>query len=129
MILVALVAYVVRFTLYAVAPSAEFVLPVQLVHGLTYAVFLIASVRMVYDLAGRDRAATMQGVLAAALAAGSVLGAVVNGVVADLFGTVRPVFVVAAIGNVVAIIVFVAMRRHWADKKDAGQAEVATSAG
>lgn len=129
MILVALIAYVVRFALYAAAPTAEFVLPVQLVHGLTYAVFLIASVRMVYDLAGRDRAATMQGVLAAALAAGSVLGAVVNGVVADVFGTVRPVFVVAAIGNLLAIIVFVAMRRHWADKKDAGRTEETISAG
>ncbi len=114
MIFVALVAYVARFALYALAPSAEFVLPVQILHGLTYAVFLIASVRMVYELAGRDRAATMQGVLAATLAAGSVLGAVVNGVVADLFGTVRPVFIVAAIGNVAAIVVFLAMYRRWA---------------
>jgi PPP family 3-phenylpropionic acid transporter len=109
MIALALGAYVVRFCLYAAAPTAAFVLPVQLIHGLTYAVFLLASVRIVYELAGRDRAATMQGVLAATLAAGSVLGAVVNGVLADIFG-VRVVFVVAAVANAIGLAVFFAVR-------------------
>ncbi len=105
LIAIALSTYVVRYALYAVVPSAAWILPIQILHAPTYAIYLVASIRLVYDLAGRDQAATMQSVLAAAMAAGSVLGALLNGVLADIFG-VRAVFWLASGANVVALIVF-----------------------
>ena len=86
-------------------------MPIQVFHALSYAIFLISSVRLVYDLAGRDNAATMQSVLAAAMALGNVLGALVNGFVADAFG-IRAVFVVAMAANVVALCVVALGWRH-----------------
>jgi MFS transporter, PPP family, 3-phenylpropionic acid transporter len=109
---IALSAYIVRFTLYAIAPNSSWILPIQVLHGLTYAIFLLASVRLIYELAGRDRAATMQSVLAAALATGNVLGALLNGFVADAFG-IRAVFVVAVCANVIALGVFALAWRQF----------------
>lgn len=107
LIAIALGAYVLRYALYAAVPSAEWVLAIQLLHAPTYAIYLVASIRRVYDLAGRNQAATMQSVLAAAMAAGSVLGALLNGALADAFG-VRAVFWLASLANVVALGVFLA---------------------
>jgi MFS transporter, PPP family, 3-phenylpropionic acid transporter len=111
LIIIALVVYIIRFVLYATAQSAYWVLPVQLLNGLSFALFLLASVRLVYDMAGRGRAATMQSVLAASTASGQVLGAVLTGFVADAFG-VRSVFIVAAVANVIALVVFAFAFKH-----------------
>lgn len=102
---IALCVYVIRFILIATLRDTTWLLAIMPLHALTYTLFLISSIRLVFDIAGRERAATMQSVLAATMAAGNVLGALVNGAVADALG-IRAVFWVAAGANLLALAVF-----------------------
>lgn len=61
-----------RILLYSVVPSAPWVLAIQLLHGCTFGLYLIASVTLVHELVGSELAATAQGLLASAMAFGHV---------------------------------------------------------
>jgi PPP family 3-phenylpropionic acid transporter len=87
LILVAILAYGTRFVVYAQLSAPGWVLPVQLLHGLSYGAFLIASVTLAHRLAGRDRAATAQALLTAvSFGFGTITGSLVGGALLDRIG-------------------------------------------
>lgn len=114
LIAVALVVYAARLLLYSLLAAPAWVLPIQLLHGLTYGVFLLGSVTLAHELAGKERAATAQGLLAAmSFGFGTLAGALVGGALLDLLGTVL-LFRVAAAGMGVALLVFLLGLRRGA---------------
>jgi MFS transporter, PPP family, 3-phenylpropionic acid transporter len=88
MLIVALSIYSVRMLLYSVIPDAAWVLVVQLLHGCSFGLYLIASVTLVHELVGPEFTATAQGLLASAMAFGQMSGALISGVLLDRIGIV-----------------------------------------
>jgi MFS transporter, PPP family, 3-phenylpropionic acid transporter len=77
----------VRFGLNLLLPSAIWILPVQLIHGPTFAMHLMASVTLAYELAGPERAATAQGLISSvSYGFGAIVGGLIGGALLDRFG-------------------------------------------
>lgn len=88
MIIIALVAYIVRFSMLAVAPDAGWVIASQLLHGLSFAMFLVASVNLAHRLVGGELAATAQALLGTmSFGFGNITGSLVGGALLDVLGT------------------------------------------
>jgi MFS transporter, PPP family, 3-phenylpropionic acid transporter len=95
--------YVLRLFLYSLPPGLSWVVWVQLLHGFSFGLFLVASVTLVHQLAGRERAATAQGLLSASSQGfGAVTGALVGGALLDQIGAVG-ILRVATVGMVLAL--------------------------
>ena len=108
LIALALIVYAVRFVAFSVAPAGAWILPVQVLHGLSYGAFLMASVTLAHRLAGRGQAATAQGLLTAvSFGFGSITGSLVGGALLEPIGTVG-LFRGAAVLMVVTLVVLVA---------------------
>lgn len=108
---IALCVYVVRFTAFSTVTEPEWMLPVQLLHGLSFGAFLMASVTLAHRLGGSRHAATAQSLLTAmSFGFGSITGSVVGGALLDQVGTVG-LFRGAAGLMVVALAVLVAADR------------------
>ena len=116
MLIVALSIYSVRILLYSVIPSAPWVLAIQLLHGCTFGLYLIASVTLVHELVGSELAATAQGLLASAMAFGQMSGSLIGGVLLDQVGIVA-LYRLAASITVLALIIFVLGLRWYASPK------------
>lgn len=109
----ALALYTVRFALYGIPPAPRLVLAVQILHGLSYAAYLMATVTLMHRLAGRRLAATAQALLASvSLGFGTVTGALVGGALLDRVGAVG-LFRLAAALTLAALILFLAGARRW----------------
>jgi MFS transporter, PPP family, 3-phenylpropionic acid transporter len=107
MIVIALVAYIVRFVLLASAPSAEWVIVAQLFHGVSFGTFLVASINLAHRAVGQENAATAQALLGAmSFGFGSITGAMVGGVLLDAVGTTRMYTGIVGL-MVVALVVYV----------------------
>lgn len=103
-LVLAVAVYAVRFALYSIPPSASWVLAVQLLHGLSFGLYLMASVTLAHELVGRERAATAQGLLSSAsLGFGAITGSLVGGALLDRIGAVG-IFRLAAVGMALALI-------------------------
>lgn len=88
LIAVALSVYAVRLGVYSVTERAEVILVLQALHGLSYALFLTATVTLAYRLAGQQLAATAQSLLTAmSFGFGSIIGTLVGGALLDSVGT------------------------------------------
>lgn len=88
MVYIALVAYIVRFTVLTSAPSAEWVLVAQVFHGVSFGMFLVASISLAHRLGGKENAATAQALLATmSFGFGNITGSLLGGVLLDLIGT------------------------------------------
>jgi PPP family 3-phenylpropionic acid transporter len=88
MVMVALAAYIVRFSVLALAPSAEWVVAAQLMHGVSFAMFLVASVNLAHRIVGPENAATGQALLGSmSFGFGSITGALIGGALLDVIGT------------------------------------------
>ena len=103
----AIVVFCSRFLLYTVLPSADWVLPVQLLHGLSFAAYLMAGVMLVHEIAGSDLAATAQGLLGSAFAGGQIIGSLAGGALLDRIGVIA-VYRLAAGVLLLALIVLIA---------------------
>lgn len=103
----ALGVFMMRFVLYALVPSAPWIFGVQLLHGCSFGLYLIASMALIYERVGPEQAATAQGFLASAMACGQVIGALVSGVLLDQVGIVA-IFGLAALVAALALAVFTA---------------------
>jgi PPP family 3-phenylpropionic acid transporter len=103
---VALVFYCVRLLLYTVVPSAQWAPAVQLLHGCSFGLYLMASVAMIHELVGPELAATAQGLLASAMAFGHMTGSLASGILLDQIGIGR-VYQIAAGVVALALVVFV----------------------
>ena len=88
LVTLAVAVYALRFLAYATLPSPVWMLPVQLLHGLSFGAFLIASVTLTYRLAGPRHAAAAQALLAAtSFGLGSITGSLIGGALLDDIGT------------------------------------------
>ncbi len=113
MLIVALSVYCVRIMLYSLVPSATWVLAVQLLHGASFGLYLMASTGLVYQLVGAEHAATAQGLLASAMAFGQMSGSLASGLLLDRFG-IFVVFRFSAVVSVLALLFFVLAQRRGA---------------
>lgn len=110
-LVLAIALYIVRFTVYSFLAVPAWVLPAQLLHGLTFGAYLLASVTLAHQLAGREQAATAQGLLSAmSFGFGTLTGAIVGGLLLDRLGVVA-LFRLAALIAAVALVIFVVALR------------------
>lgn len=106
-IIVALVFYIVRFSMYGFVPSASAVLVGQALHGLSFGMFLIASVTLAHRLVGRENAATAQALLAMmSMGLGNIIGSFVGGIVISATTTVN-LYRGVTVLMVLALVIFV----------------------
>ncbi|MCO5215488.1 MAG: MFS transporter [Thermomicrobiales bacterium] len=84
MIYVSLAFYVFRFALLGFLSTTTAVIVGQMVHGLSFGMFLMASVTLAHRLVGRENAATAQALLAMmGMGLGSIVGSFIGGVVIE----------------------------------------------
>lgn len=112
MVALSLVMYILRALSLSLMPSADWIVPVQILHGFSFGIFMMASVNLVYELAGAELAATAQGLLASAVSFGVILGAIAGGIIIDHYGFVN-VFRASALMALLALLVFVAGSRRF----------------
>jgi MFS transporter, PPP family, 3-phenylpropionic acid transporter len=117
---IALVFYAVRLLLYGIAPAPNAVLAVQLLHGCSFGLYLIASVALIHELVGPQLVATAQGLLASAMAFGQMSGALASGLLLDQIGVVA-IYRLAVVGVVLALLVFIFGLRGPQTEPQAGQ--------
>lgn len=102
MITIALTMYCVRFLLLSYATDVGWVYAAQAMHGLSFGMFLVASVNQAHRTVGLENAATAQALLTTmSFRLGIITGAMVGGVAIDSVGTAvmyRGVAVAVAIG-------------------------------
>ncbi|MDQ3856286.1 MAG: MFS transporter [Chloroflexota bacterium] len=111
MLRIAIAAYIVRLAAYGTLTDPTWVLPVQLLHGLCFAMYLMASVTLAHRLAGRELAATAQGLLTGvSFGLGSLTGSLTGGVLLEQVGTMG-IFRLATVGMVVALAVLLTSGR------------------
>jgi PPP family 3-phenylpropionic acid transporter len=112
LLVVALVMYCLRILLYSVAPSAGWVLAVQLLHGCSFGLYLIASVTLVHELVGSELAATAQGLLASAMAFGQMSGSLIGGILLDQVGIFALYRLSAGITALALVVFALGLRRY-----------------
>jgi len=88
LLVVALFSYPIRLFLYTVVSQPYLILPIQLLHGLTFGVFYVTSVAFVSDVTSESRG-TALGFYNTASYAGSAAGSALAGVVADRYGLIN----------------------------------------
>jgi len=111
LVIVALVAYAVRFIAFGVIPVPEWLVAAQLLHGLSFGAFLVASVTLAHRLAGKEHAATAQALLSTmSFGFGSITGSLVGGALLDRVGTYA-IFRGVAVLMLVTLVLFIAGNR------------------
>lgn len=111
LVALAIAVYAVRFLAYGAIPTAIWVLPIQMLHGLSYGAYLVASVTLAHRLAGREHAAGAQALLAAVtFGCGTITGSLIGGALLDRVGTDGLFLGAAAVLLVTLAVVLVALR-------------------
>lgn len=101
LLLLSLGATVVRMAGYVVMPAAWFVLPINLLHGLTFSAMWVAAVSYANRAAPKGMGATAQGVMSGvSMGIAGAIGAVIGGYLYEAFG---PAATFGAAGALVAI--------------------------
>lgn len=88
LIITALLAYPLRLFLNTVVSHPYLILPIQLLHGLTFGVLYVASVAFVSDIALESRG-TALGLYNSVSSGGSAVGSALAGVISDNYGLVN----------------------------------------
>ncbi len=105
-IFIALSVYILRFCLLGFTFSTSFVLLAQVLHGLSFGMFLIASVTLAHRLVGRENAATAQALLATVgLGLGTITGSFLGGLAMD-YTTTSAMFRVVALTMSLTLVIF-----------------------
>jgi PPP family 3-phenylpropionic acid transporter len=111
MLIFAMALYCVRFGLNLLLPSAVWILPVQLIHGPTFAMHLMASVTLAYELAGPERAATAQGLISSvSYGFGAIVGGLIGGALLDRFGITATMQVALLLMGVALAVLLLGLR-------------------
>jgi len=87
LLVAALFSYPLRLFLYTIVSEPYLILPIQLLHGLTFGVFYVASIAFVSDITSESRG-TALGLYNTASYAGSAAGSGLAGVIADNYGLI-----------------------------------------
>lgn len=86
-LVVALFSYPLQLFLYTVVSQPYLILPIQLLHGLTFGVLYVASIAFVSDIASESRGAAL-GLYNTASSAGSAAGSGLAGVISNNYGLI-----------------------------------------
>lgn len=106
LITLALLAHLLRFIAFGFISVPEWLIVAQLLHGLSFGGFLVASVPLAHRLAGREHAATAQSLLSTmSFGFGSITGALVGGALLDQV-TTYVIFRGAAVLMVLTLVLF-----------------------
>jgi MFS transporter, PPP family, 3-phenylpropionic acid transporter len=108
---IALFAQVLRMVSYALMPTAWFVLPIHLLHGLTFSAMWVAGVSYANEIAPPGMGATAQGLFTATtMGLGAAGGAVIGGLLYDRIGPAQ-LFGWMAVCVAVGWVVFALLNR------------------
>jgi len=88
LLVAALFSHPLRLFLYTVVSYPYLILPIQLLHGLTFGVLYVASVASVSDITSESRGTTL-GLYNTAYFAGSAVGSSLGGLIADNYGLIN----------------------------------------
>jgi PPP family 3-phenylpropionic acid transporter len=112
LLLLSLSAYVVRLMAYTLIPPVWLLLPINLLHGLTFAALWAAGVSYANEVAPTGMGATAQGLFTGVtMGLGSAVGAVVAGLIFETYGPLV-MFRAGAVIVLVGIIFFVIAGRR-----------------
>lgn len=115
-ILFALGATALRLFLYSVISNPVLALAVQVMHGATFSLFLVAAVNYAKELSPPGMGATAQAVLTSTnMGAGGIIGALLGGLLYDRIG-IQPMFMAAAILLAIAFAAFAVAARVTATR-------------
>ena len=95
--------FAVRMVLYSLIPSAEWTLPLALLHGVTYTPFWVGSVTYASELAPDNLKSTVQGLLMATTQLAGVIAGPLNGALYDTLGAGR-LFQVSSLLAILALV-------------------------
>ncbi|XP_060874398.1 major facilitator superfamily domain-containing protein 6-B-like [Metopolophium dirhodum] len=112
--------FAVRFFLYSIITNPFYVLPVELLNGLTYALAYSAATSYVSELAPVGAEGTLQGILGTALLGiGAPVGSFVGGHIFDRFGSITSFKILSGTALAICIThttVHLLMNRYSKDK-------------
>jgi PPP family 3-phenylpropionic acid transporter len=129
LIVVALLAYLGRFIAFGFITVPEWLIAAQLLHGLSFGAFLVASVTLAHRLAGREHSATAQALLSTmSFGFGSITGSLVGGALLDQVSTFTIFRGVAVLMLVTLLIFVVGSRVVGLDERNGHDATTAASA-
>jgi PPP family 3-phenylpropionic acid transporter len=105
-ILIALAATALRLFLYSIIDNPQIAVLVQVLHGLTFSLYLVAGVNYAKEIAPAKMGATAQAVFAStSIGGGGIVGAILGGILYEALGIQR-MFLVAAIFLLAAFVLF-----------------------
>jgi len=102
----AYILYFIRLLLFGVISSTVWVLPLNLLHGVTFGLYWIASIAIANEIAPDSLRATVQGTLMAILSLSGVLGGLLSGWFFDIYGT-------ASLFRIYSVFALVALLLLW----------------
>jgi PPP family 3-phenylpropionic acid transporter len=111
-LLITVIATAIRLVLYSVTTTPEFALPVELLHGVSWSLFWVVCVELVYKLVQKELLATGQSLLYAAYyGAGAVIGNYWVGYLSEMGLSLPVLFLINAVVVILAIILIVVALR------------------
>jgi PPP family 3-phenylpropionic acid transporter len=111
LLLFSLIAYIVRMFAYTLMPPVWLVLPINLLHGLTFSALWVAGVSYANEVAPKGMGATAQGLFTGmSMGLGAAAGAILGGTLYDNFGP-NVMFRTAAAIVLVGLIFFIVAER------------------
>ena len=102
----AYILYIVRLFCFSIIPSVTWVLPLNLLHGVSFGLYWIASIAIANEIAPDSLKGTSQGALMSIGYLASVLGGLLSGWIFDVFG-------VASLFRIYCLFVVVALFLLW----------------
>lgn len=109
LLMAALLSYPIRLFLYTIVNQSNLILPIQLLHGLTFGVLYVTSVAFVSDIASENRG-TALGVHSSVSNAGLAAGSLLIGAIADSQGLINMYRYMTALSLIPALIFAVAVK-------------------
>ena len=112
-LMLALAALAVRLLAYAITPNPWLILPVQLLHGLTFAAMWAAGVAYAHKIAPPGLGATAQGLMSGvAFGAAAAAGGLIGGLLYESIG-LASTFGLGGVGLLGALLLFMKVPPTW----------------
>lgn len=88
MFVLSILIYAIRLVVYSLLSTVTWILPIQLLQGVSFGLYLMSSVALIHQLVGPELGATAQGLLSSALSFGQITGALGGGALMDHIGVI-----------------------------------------
>lgn len=96
-----------RFLVYSILPSPEWIIPVALMHGFSFGFYWVGSVTTSNELAPAELKSTSQGLMMGVINLANVTGSFINGQLYDAVGPSRLFFIVSLMAFAAFLIVLI----------------------